>query len=192
MNYKNVNDYEVLYMIRENSDDARDIMFEKYFPIIKKIASKFYLINKDLGADFDDYVQEGLIAFNRAILTYDEKKNVLFYTYAPNVINKHLLSFVRNLKVEKHTILSRSLHNEEILHNVKDYASFDYMDKSIEEEFVKLKYSLDYKFSTVFELRFNGFTYKEIACLLDIPVSTVQSRLAKIKKILHDNLQKVI
>ena len=45
MNYKNINDYEVLYMIRENSDDARDLIFQKYSPIIKKIANKICLIN---------------------------------------------------------------------------------------------------------------------------------------------------
>ena len=37
MNYKN--DYEIIYMIRENDDIARNIMFDKYMPIVKNIAS---------------------------------------------------------------------------------------------------------------------------------------------------------
>ena len=40
MDYKNINDYEVLYRIEEKDDYAEDIMYKKYFPIIRGIASK--------------------------------------------------------------------------------------------------------------------------------------------------------
>ena len=32
MKYKNVNDYEVIYMIRENDEDSEKLMYEKYSP----------------------------------------------------------------------------------------------------------------------------------------------------------------
>ena len=40
MDYKNINDYEQLYLIRENDDEAKDTVFHKYKPIIISIASK--------------------------------------------------------------------------------------------------------------------------------------------------------
>ena len=34
MNYKNVNDYEVMYMIRENDEESVGLMYKKYMPLI--------------------------------------------------------------------------------------------------------------------------------------------------------------
>lgn len=59
MDYKQVNDYEVISMIRENDDDARDIMYQKYLPVIRKGASKYFFDVKKHGVEFDDLVQEG-------------------------------------------------------------------------------------------------------------------------------------
>ena len=42
MNYKNYNDYELIYSVREKDDFAFDIIFEKYQPIIKKFATDFF------------------------------------------------------------------------------------------------------------------------------------------------------
>lgn len=43
MNYKKYNDYELIYMIRENDDSSQNILFEKYQPIIRKFANDFYM-----------------------------------------------------------------------------------------------------------------------------------------------------
>ena len=40
---------------------------------------------------------------------------------------------------------------------------------------------LSFEDSCIFELRYNGFSYKEISELLDIPVSTIDGRLSKIR-----------
>ena len=42
MKYKNVNDYEVIYMIRENDEDAERLMYEKYRPLLYKYVNKYY------------------------------------------------------------------------------------------------------------------------------------------------------
>ena len=41
MNYKQ-NDYELIYMVRENDEVSQDLLYEKYLPIIKNLASEFY------------------------------------------------------------------------------------------------------------------------------------------------------
>ena len=61
MNYKDYNDYEVLYMIREDSDII-DLIIQKYEPLIKKIAFSFFSSYKYMNIDYDDLVQEGRIA----------------------------------------------------------------------------------------------------------------------------------
>ena len=41
--YRDLNDYEIMYMIEEN-DEAKDLLFDKYRPIVVNIA-KNYLLN---------------------------------------------------------------------------------------------------------------------------------------------------
>ena len=192
MNYKSINDYEVLYMIRENSEEAKDLMYEKYMPLVKNMASTFYKLNKNLGAEYEDYIQEGLIALNKAICTYNEKKNVLFFTYFNNIINKHFNAYIRSLKANKHTILNQSVRCSDIFWNALEKENFDYDKIIVEEEFIEMKNLLDVELSCVFELFFNGFSRKEISKLLDIPIKAVYSRLAKTKRILRDNFKKAI
>lgn len=105
MDYKDLNDYEVVYMVKENDDDAREIIFNKYIPIVKKIASNYLAYAKLARIEYDDLVQEGLIALNVAIN------------------------------------------------------------------------------------RYNGFSYKEISSLLDIPITIIDGRLYKIRKTLQNKIK---
>ena len=54
-----------------------------------------------------------------------------------------------------------------------------------EEKFIMYKNSFKFLDSNIFELRYNGFSYKEISQLLDISFSCVDSRLCKIRKSLQ-------
>ena len=57
MDYKNINDYELIYMIRENDSD-KNIVFNKYKPLVESIAKECYKkTNKSI--DLDDLIQEG-------------------------------------------------------------------------------------------------------------------------------------
>ena len=194
MNYKRINDYEVLYMVKENDEDARDLMLTKYMPIIRKVSSKYYELFKDNGADFDDFVQEGLIALNKAINSFDEKNDVLFYTYALTCINRHLITFCRNITSKKHMILNGSVREDESIINVlsEENIEKEFENRWYEAEFVDFKNSFDFIESGIFELRYNGFTYKEISQLLDISVRNIDSTLTRIRRILHKKFEKMI
>ena len=39
--YRNLNDYEILYMICEREDENFNILYEKYKPLIVKIADSY-------------------------------------------------------------------------------------------------------------------------------------------------------
>ena len=71
MNYKNYNDYELIYMVREN-DVPFDLLFEKYMPILRKLSSVYYMRYSSYGYDYEDFLQEACIAFQRAINKYDD------------------------------------------------------------------------------------------------------------------------
>lgn len=190
MDYNKKNDNEIIYMIRENEEDYRNLMIQKYMPIIKRLACDYYSVYKEKGAEIDDFIQEGMIALNKAINSFDEQNNIKFYTYAVLCIKRNMITFCRNLSSRKHYFLNNSVRDEEIYLNLEgNEVNWEYLNGA---DFVKLKNSLDVKYSPIFELRFNGFSYKEISTLLDVPISTVDSRINKIKSSLHKIIGKTI
>ena len=56
MDYKKINDYEVVYLVKENDEEARKIIFNKYITIVRKLASKYSLSAICARVDFDDFV----------------------------------------------------------------------------------------------------------------------------------------
>ncbi len=190
MEYKDVNDFEVLYMIKEKDDYYQELMYKKYSPIIKNIASKYLNCVKNRGADYDDLVQEGYIGLSNAINTYRDEES-LFYTYATICVERQINRFCRSLSTKKQEVLNNALSDDMLLFMKVD--SYDFGNPEAfslynftKEEFIRIKNKFDIEYSSVFELRYNGFSYKEISRLLDITVSTVDGRLSKIRRYLHN------
>lgn len=186
MNYKNVNDYEMMYLVRDNNDDAVNILLEKYKPIICKKALNYYSRVKHCGVDLQDFIQEGMIAFNRALNSYDENENVLLYTYIIVCLDRHLSTYCRNVCSTKHSLLNFSVRDEDYFLNVStDDKSWIGNNLVLGDTFIKIKNSFEFLDSNIFELRYNGFSYKEICTLLDISYGMLESRLSKIRTLLR-------
>ena len=188
MDYKNINDYEQLYLISENDDIAKELMFNKYRPIILSIANKHYtkLINRRI--DLEDLVQEGYIGLFSAMNCFSEKANTCFYTFCMICIDRQIRSYCRKYTSPKNEIINTSysidLHND-----TKDLINIDEKDDELSirnpevyfsnnllyEKLISFKNELPIQESLVFELRCNGFKYKEIAKLLDISISRVDN-----------------
>ena len=62
--------------------------------------------------------------------------------------------------------------------NISDTVLYGEFENRVKE----LMFNLSFDTSNVFELRINGFTYLEISSLLDIPLSTVNSRCKRVKE----------
>lgn len=192
MDYRDINDYEIIYMVRENDDRAREMVFKKYLPIINKIAGKYISYARNFGVEFDDLVQEGYIALNNAIDKYDQNAPSLFYSYASLCIGRSIQTYCRNISNNKNKILNFSVREESII-NIKDDSLnpqeivFEIL---LEEKFIYFKNLFDLRHSCIFELRYNGFSYKEISKLLDISLNVIDGSLYKIRKILRDYLSK--
>lgn len=188
MDYKQVNDYEVMYMVKENDDDdARGLLLKKYLPIVSKIAARYLAYAKTLGIEFDDLIQEGMIALNKAISGYNDNNGVLFFTYACVCIDRHLITYCKRSNNKKNYYLNYSITDEDF-YLLKDTKSSldDFMNEQLaEESFMYYKNLFDIKYSSVFELRYNGFSYREISNLLDISIGTVDVRMSRVRKFLQ-------
>lgn len=197
------NDYELLYLISENNEEAKELFYSKYKPIIELKAKKFTKYVQSKGYDYNDLVQEGMIGLSKAIKDYSEKKDVQFITFANICIERQMFSFLRNISAGRHKVLNESLSFDTTtntygkpLINLLDDKNINPETTFIESEEKESLYNriisiLNETEIEIFELRAEGFSYKEIANLLNITEKSVGKHIEKIKnkisKMLDEN-----
>ena len=195
MDYKDVNDYELLYLIEEENDDARELLYKKYLPMLKIIAVKYYGYLKFYGVEYDDLFQEAFLAFLKTIKLFKKEEDTLFYTFLRININSKLSNYARvatskkNLFNYKMLSLNSSLLCDSSLtladcikdENQKDFSLILEHD-DILNQLKEFNLKLNPLHSQIFELLCSGFISKEIAILLDIDVKDISNILYRIRK----------
>ncbi|MBR1385281.1 MAG: sigma-70 family RNA polymerase sigma factor [Bacilli bacterium] len=192
MDYKKLNDYELVYQVRENDEIAYEALCKKYSNLVEIIASKYYKKNKYLGIDFEDLYQEGMYGFVRALNDYDPSSK-LFYSYVVLCASREIERIIKACGRKKHTALNSAISLSKEVNIEKDITVEDMipskysLEKDIEtnNEYKRLydfKYELEDIDSAIYELRVNDFTLKEISQLMDIPYKKVENRLHNIRK----------
>ncbi|MBE6152234.1 MAG: sigma-70 family RNA polymerase sigma factor [Firmicutes bacterium] len=194
MNYRDYNDFELLSYISEKNEEASEVLFEKYRPLINATANRLYYYCKNTGLELNDLIQEGMLGLNLAMTTFNENKETTFYTYAKTCIERKIISLVVSSRRLKHKFLNESLSFE-----INDEVSQSFIhEKNLEdnsynpEEILVNSESLEELIKTVsshltdfeiqvFELKLNGFDYKEIAEILDKDTKSIDNALQRIK-----------
>lgn len=194
MNYKDYNDFELLSYVSDNNEEASEVLFEKYRPLINATANRLYYYCKNTGLEINDLIQEGMLGLNLAINSFDNEKETSFYTYAKKCIERRIISVIVSSRRLKHKFLNESLSFE-----VNDEVSQSFIhEKNLEdnsynpeeilvnsesfEELIKEVSSHLTEFEVqVFELKLNGFDYKEIAEILDKDTKSIDNALQRIK-----------
>jgi len=191
--YKDYNDYELLNYISEKNEEANDILYKKYEPLIKKIAYKMIIYLDNTGIELNDVIQEGMLGLSNAIEHFNEVKDTLFYTYAKKCIERKIIDLVISSKRLKHKVLNNSIpieFNDEDGEKNLEYLFKDesenpetlLLDDEYKEELLKkVKEVLTDLELQVFELKINGFEYKEISTILDKDVKIIDNALQRIK-----------
>ncbi len=193
--YKDINDYELLYLIAENNEDAYNNMHDKYHNIIKIEANKYLSKCPYIGVSYDDLYQAGLYGLELAIRNFSDNADCIFYTCASTYIKREICTFIRSQSRNKHRVLSQSVSldteiGEDTL--LQDYISDNinisdvYINNENNREILNLKYELPYLQSLVYELKLNHFSNKEIAILLDKPYKSIDNAVSSIKNRLRN------
>lgn len=201
MEYKDLNDYELVSYVM-NNEEVTDILFEKYRPLIYSIAKKSYNENINLGIDINDLISEGMVGFSIALNTYNEHKDTLFFTYAKKCIESKMISMIVAANRQKHRILNSSISvnaieeefNLDLDKIIGDKSSnpenIVIDNENVEEFIVNLKKELTDFEQQVFDLKKSGFSYKEIAQVLNISPKQVDNAIQRIKNKIKKILKK--
>lgn len=199
MDYQDYNDNEILLYISENNEEASNIMFDKYKPLITKMATNLYKYCNNLGLEITDLVQEGLVGLNIAITNFDEKRDNLFYTYAKRCIETKMISAITAAARQKHRLLNESIslsdgdeEDIDLEDRIGDNSynpEYKLIEQMTEEELINgFKKELTGFEEDVFLLKIAGFNYKEIAEVLDKSNKAVDNALQRIKNKLKSYL----
>lgn len=187
MKYKDYNDYELLSYIKEQNEEANEIIYEKYRPLILKMAKKLISSSSNIGVDIADLIGEGMLGLANAIDSYDDSNEILFYTYASKCIENAMLTFLSKGKSLKNKCLSESISydNEDVKLILKDSKIIPdklvIASESINEIYSLAKDILSSYEYQVFIYKIEGFSYKEIAKLLNKSSKEVDDALYRIR-----------
>lgn len=192
MNYRDYNDFELLSYIAENNEDANEIIFKKYEPLINSIANKMYRYCKNSGLEINDLIQEGRLGLNEAINSYSSNKNTAFYTYARTCIERNIITMVVQTKRLKNKFLNESISLEftedekykldSIVSDNKLNPEKQILDYESEKEIIdNIKSVLTDFEQQVFDLKLSSFSYKEIAELLDKDSKSIDNAIQRIR-----------
>lgn len=182
MKYKDYNDYELIYMVREQDEGSYGILFQKYLPIIKRIAYDYYNSYNTYGYDLDDFIQEGYLGFQKAILSYDENKDILFYTFVTLCIHRKIINFCKRISCDRKNISNVNYVDCDEVPLVDSSLGMDTL-LSFQELFSDVWdviYTFPIEYTSVFELRMNHFRYSEISQLLDVSTRKAEFMVRRI------------
>jgi len=203
MKYGDFNDSELLYYIYEKSDEAIEIMHDKYYPLIKSTALRLINLCRNKGVELSDLIQEGRIGLNNAIEDYKDHKDASFFTFARMCIERRMLSYIRQNNANKHSLLNDSISFEiddeddktMIIEPLLEDQSYNPEEQLIQKErellfMGKIKNNLTDLENKVFELRIDGYSYERISNELNVEKKAIDNALQrikiKIKKILDE------
>ena len=182
--------------VKNSNKASKDKLFEKeLLPQIDSLYNLAYRLTLDED-DSKDLVQETYFKAYRFIDSYQSGTNArawLFRILKNSFINEFRKKIKQPQKIDYNEIEAN--YNREsgdvFDKNIVIDLRIETVQDMIGDEITNALNSLDVDFRTVIILcDLEGFTYDEIAKILDIPIGTVRSRLHRARNILKEILKK--
>ncbi len=194
-NYKEFNDNELLWMVQEESEDAKDILYNKYQYLINLIVKKYTPACYKLNIEYKDFYQEALLGFADALNNYDETKEASLATFITICVERKLRSIIQKASTQKNKIAQDSLSidyfyedkNAALLELIgDDNKSNPLMNIASQEYIEELLNSCRSKLSPfereVFELMISEYDYNEIATILSKSPKVIDNTMQRVKR----------
>jgi RNA polymerase sigma factor (sigma-70 family) len=179
---------------RSNIQKAEsDAQFEKEFmPLIGSLYNFAYRLTLDED-DANDLVQETYMKAYRFFDSYEQGTNAkawLFRILKNSFINDFRKKSKQPSKVDYQEVES-FYNSDDVDENITTDLRIESVQEMIGDEVANALNALAVDFRTIIILcDLEGFTYEEMAKILDIPIGTVRSRLHRARNLLKDKLKK--
>ena len=186
MPQKPLSDEELIYEIRDGHSDYMDYLLEKYKPLVKSRAATKFL----KGGDPDDLIQEGMIGLYKAVRDYDHAnaKGASFFTFAQLCIDRQLYKAIEASQRQKRFALNDAVaYEEEELDKYSVTGDENpeqiFLDQENADETICLILdALSRTEKVVFNLMLRGYSYREIAEIMDRSPKSIDNAMQRIRK----------
>ena len=180
------NDYELIYLAQENNEEAKEMLYQKYKNLMYTNAKTFVMENSDKGVDFNDVLLELKICFEEAVNNYNQDNGASFNTFLISYISNSLKTYKRSIDKKKNKILNESipLEDDEIDYSNKLYKEEDMIEYMIFDSgnnYESYYDELKEPEKEIIELLKSGYSYSEIADMLNKDIKYVYNNIYKIK-----------
>ena len=171
----------------------KDAQFEKEFmPLINSLYNFAYRLTLDED-DANDLVQETYMKAYRFFDSYEQGTNAkawLFRILKNSFINDFRKKSKQPSKVDYNEVES-FYNSDDVDEKITTDLRVDTVQDMIGDEVANALNALAVDFRTIIILcDLEGFTYEEMAKILDIPIGTVRSRLHRARNLLKEKLRK--
>lgn len=177
------NDYELLYLAKEENEYAKEIIYQKYKGLMYSKAIQYSPSNHLI----EDFVNESKLALYNAIENYQDKYS--FNTYLGKCLDNSLLNYKKSILRNKNKLLNEAISIENIgLSVFEEHDKKNNPEIKIFEEYEyknlknKILESLTWKEELVFTLIEQNYTNKEISEITDNSLRTVYNIINRIRK----------
>jgi len=195
------NDVELVQLVKENNDDAKDTIYEKYKYIIDIIIAKYKKVFYVLGMDLMEVRQDAMLAFSDAFVSYSSEKETTLATFISLVIERKIQNCIRKADTIKNKKNNENysldyeyeIYNKPLSELIGD-PNADPLVKvtskeAYEELVAKIKAILSPMEYEVYKLLISGFSYIDIAKILKKEPkqidNTIQRLRTKVKELIY-------
>lgn len=182
------NDYELVSLAKEGNEEANNLLYQKYKPIVVSKSKDAIVYASHHGIEINDIMQEGYIGLEEAIKNFDEDDNTTFYTFAVLCINRQIINYLRKCTRGKNRILNDAISIDETVEkNFKDDFDIEmnFISKDIMNDLTDKLTEFEY---SVLKFRLDGYSYEEIAKHLNKNIKAIYNTFQRIK----DKVKKII
>lgn len=184
-------DNELTYYLHDNdnTEDARDLIYDKYKYIIEVLLSKYRRVFYALNIDIDEVRQESNLAFSYAIYNYNDSKDTSLSTFITLCVERKIRQVIKSHETIKNKVYSEtvSLNGTDVsLENFIGDETYEPLKKienidTIEYINSEVKTLLSNSELEVYNLMIQGLNYHEIAKVLNKTPKQIDNSIQRIR-----------
>ena len=190
-----MNEYELIYLAQEEKEgEARDRLYKNYEALINLKTKDYITLNGNQGLDISDIKLELKYVFEKAVDSYNPDSSASFKTFLITLINNFLKNYKRDNERLKNKYLNESVSIYDV--NGIDYSNVLYRDEDLIENVIfdnnldanDIYNNFNSKEKELIELIRKGYTFKEVASILDKDIKYVYNVVYHIRNKINKNM----
>ena len=187
------NDYELVFLAQEGNEDAINVIYQKYKPIVVKKSKNAIVFASHHGVEINDIMQEGFIGLEEAIRNFSQDTDATFYTFATLCIDRQIASYLKKMTSGKDRVLNEAVTiNDSLEKTMRDDMDIEryFIGKDNNKEMaIIIREKLTDFEKKAFDLRVKGYSFDEIAKALNKDMKAIYNTFFRIREKIKKNIK---